>query len=859
MDFLSLGRLEESADVLGEALNIDAAATDIAQLQHNLLQQLGRQAEADELMQSTVAYLRTNRSAAAAAEFLIGCAGDPELTVDSTVALANLWQEADEAEKACEAIRHGMARASREENIEGQFALARRLIEIDPNDTEATGILLRHTASTAHDAEQRTLLAQLGENCMAAGNWGRATEAFVRLAEIAPDDETILSNLIRCHETCNEPEKAVRLRLHLGQSHFDAENWAKCAEALAPLAAGDALDTQALENLFQCHTRLNQKQEATEVGERLMQAAEKAGDAGAAIATIEQILELCPEDGSWRSRLFQWQLRAGQREDAVETGRTVLSHAIGAGDADRAREIAAQLVSLAPDDCKLRGEIISAYDTLDCSEEANRERLALAEVNRRAGAADEAQALYQQVLKSDPDSRAAGEGLLELHISVGDREGAVELLLGRIRRLDEEDQAGRIALLERLLQIDSDHTESRRRLVDLLRSQVRNDEAVEQLATLAQQLHDAGDHTEAIAAWEEVISLRPEVIPYHQALITSQLTAGADEQLAESVETLMRAMIARNEASEALECLDRFASYNPEIPLWARWRAEVLSEMGDSAQAVDAFRQAVALMQTQGATARPETREPANTRSMSFLPECTFDSFIIGDRNNFAHATCKAVAESPAKTYNPLFLYADVGLGKTHLVNAIGNHIQTNHPDLKILFITMEDFITGLVDAIQRNQIAEFRARHRRADVLLIDDVQFLANKERAQEEFFHLFNALHQSQRQIVITSDRPPREMTYLEKRLRSRFGAGVVVDIQSPDVETRLAILRQIAAGFEDTNLSDEVLALAAERCTSNVRELKGALTQLVAHAATNGGKLSAEQASHVLDQIIEPVES
>src|SRR5690606_34305120 len=183
--------------------------------------------------------------------------------------------------------------------------------------------------------------------------------------------------------------------------------------------------------------------------------------------------------------------------------------------------------------------------------------------------------------------------------------------------------------------------------------------------------------------------------------------------------------------------------------------------------------------------------------------------------------------------YNPLFLYSDVGLGKTHLCHAIAHHIATHHPELKVLYTATEDFVTDLIEAIQRGAMGDFRARFKLTDVLILDDVQFLSGKERAQEEFFHIFNHIFQSGRQIVLTSDRPPRDISHLEKRLKSRFGAGIIVDIQSPDLETRVAILRnELQSRGKPDALEDSVLLFIAEQIDSNVRDLKGALNQILA---------------------------
>jgi len=230
-------------------------------------------------------------------------------------------------------------------------------------------------------------------------------------------------------------------------------------------------------------------------------------------------------------------------------------------------------------------------------------------------------------------------------------------------------------------------------------------------------------------------------------------------------------------------------------------------------------------------------------------PRYTFDSFVIGPSNRFAHAACLAVSESPAKTYNPLFIYGGVGLGKTHLMHAMGNSILLQAPRLKIVYISSEDFTNQLIGAIQTRSTEKFRAMYRSVDILLIDDIHFIAGKEATQEEFFHTFNALYDAHKQIIMSSDRSPKEISSLEERLVSRFEWGLVTDIQPPDFETRMAILKK--KGEQETlQISDDVLYFLAENIRSNIRELEGGLIRLVAFSKMFGKSVSVDLAKEVL---------
>jgi chromosomal replication initiator protein len=245
--------------------------------------------------------------------------------------------------------------------------------------------------------------------------------------------------------------------------------------------------------------------------------------------------------------------------------------------------------------------------------------------------------------------------------------------------------------------------------------------------------------------------------------------------------------------------------------------------------------------------ARPE--EPVDVSLPYLNPKYTFDSFVIGESNRFAHAASLAVAEAPAKAYNPLFIYGGVGLGKTHLMHAIGHFVMSRFPRMKVTYISCEKFTNDFITSIQQRKTAEFRNRYRTIDLLLVDDIQFLAGKEQTQEEFFHTFNALHEANKQLIISSDRPPKEIATLEDRLRSRFEWGLITDIQAPDFETRVAILRQKALA-ENFALPHEITSYIADRVNSNIRELEGALIRIMAYASFSRRSVSRELVDEVL---------
>ncbi len=251
------------------------------------------------------------------------------------------------------------------------------------------------------------------------------------------------------------------------------------------------------------------------------------------------------------------------------------------------------------------------------------------------------------------------------------------------------------------------------------------------------------------------------------------------------------------------------------------------------------------------AQAVPE-QNPGN-RELSFNPKNTFETFVVGNNNNFAYAAALAVAQAPGKSYNPLFLYGGVGLGKTHLLHAIGHHVSEHKKGARVFYVSSEKFTNEYIEGIQNNQLARFRKKYRQSEVLLIDDIQFLAGKERIQEEFFHTFNALHESHRQIVLTCDRPASEIQNLEHRLISRFEWGLVTDLQPPDVEMRLAILQKKAQNM-GVVLSEEIMNFLANRIRANIRRLEGALIRVASYAALTGKALTLEVVEGLLREIL-----
>ena len=260
--------------------------------------------------------------------------------------------------------------------------------------------------------------------------------------------------------------------------------------------------------------------------------------------------------------------------------------------------------------------------------------------------------------------------------------------------------------------------------------------------------------------------------------------------------------------------------------------------------------------QLQRPNEQPKIDEQPKTRSVEptgLIPKYTFENFVVGASNQFAQASCLAVANQPGEYYNPLFLYGGVGLGKTHLINAIGHKVLAKNPNLKVAYLASESFMNELITSLRRDKMDKFKARFRNIDVLILDDIQFLAGKERTQEEFFHTFNSLYETHKQIIITSDRCPKEISGLEDRLRNRFEWGLIADIQPPDMETRVTILHK-KAEMENVPLPHDVAVFIASHISSNVRELEGSLTRLGAFSSLTKAEITIDLAKEVLHNML-----
>lgn len=523
---------------------------------------------------------------------------------------------------------------------------------------------------------------------------------------------------------------------------------------------------------------------------------------------------------------------------------------------DEAVELCGELVRLRPYVFEHREHLIALLLKGDRTAEAAAALVDLARERMNDGALDDAATDLERAVALDSTCTAAHSALAEIAVARGRDDRAIGHLLDCAQCLTE---AGRheeaLEVLDRATALHPRNlTPRRRRVAILLNDDLgRTGEALAELDSLASEQLARGDEEAGFQLRREALEIAPEDAERRRDLARQLDARGrrpeAVHALLDGAEHALRAEATEDAAAWCAEALD----LEPNDLRGRSLNAEILERSGRRDEALAEWRALGPLLRSAGRES--SSRNPAAKASavpvLPLMEEYSFDRFVVGDRNRFAWATARAIAQAPGRTpHNPLFIHADVGLGKTHLLHAVANSILAGREGLRVVYTSAEDFTTELIEAIQYNTVGRFRQRYKEAGLLLLDDVHFLAGKERAQEEFFHIFNALYQGGSQIIVTSDRPPSEISRLEKRLVSRFGAGVIVDIQCPEMETRLAILRRTCDEMPDVNIPNDVLAQVAESVSTNVRDLKAVLNQLIMLNRAGGRTIDLEVAREAI---------
>ncbi len=735
--------------------------------------------------------------------------------------------------------------------------LAQKALAFQPEHMPALLLLARAWGDAGELDKQRSVQLRLARIYLNGQSFTRATEVLEEILARQEDCGAALEQLVAIAETQRQPTQSVAYLWRLAQVHARAGRREEEQAALDQVLARDGRHLPAwsrrLELLAQWAPPRALEQATQTFVERMC-------DAGAIEDAIQLLEDLCqgpttpkPELMAGLARLHELAGNGEDQRSSLRLRAELLGKLLRDQEALAAWD---QLAKLAPDDLSILRTRIEIMMRNSMLPEVRAEYHRLARVLIGLGRLEEAQVALIEVISLGDGATDARDDLIEIYVRTGQVDRAIELLEDAAATLIEEARLKEaIATYERIIQIAPEQTETYRRVIAI--RQRTGDltgalEVYERLLDAAESSPESGLFEQAA---QEAILLAPDHAPLRRRLADHHLAQGRRTEAESVLLALALRLLERDSLDEARSALERLLEINPDsLPARAH-RAELLARGGQAEDALNEFRLiAGALSSNPAALALSDPARPfraGNYEGNRLVEDYTFDSFVVGGRNNFAHATAMAIARAPARNYNPLFLYSDVGLGKTHLCHAIAHDLVERHPQLKVLYTSAEDFVDGLIEAIQANSMPSFRNRYRLTDVLLIDDVQVLSGKERAQEEFFLIFNAAFQAGKQIVLTSDRPPREIGHLEKRLKSRFGAGIIVDIQSPDLETRVAILRhEMRSRGKADAVGEDVLFYLAEQVETNVRELKGALNQVLARQDFSGESIDIPSAREIL---------
>jgi chromosomal replication initiation ATPase DnaA/predicted Zn-dependent protease len=783
---------------------------------------------------------------------------------------------------------------------------ARQLLGMKPNNVDAIEIIAEALTGQSRARDARSFLSESAGALTSSGDFAGARRLLERLAEEDPNDADVLSRLVTVCISLDDRVALARARqrtmaLLKGKRRFDEA--ITQGEALVELLPDDPEAARELLELYRLADAWDRWEPAAMRLARLLRA---GGDHKGETKLLREVLRQQPQHLAARESLLELLAGGSPGSDmlaAVEDYRVVSERLA------RTDEAAAFLNALAEQhsgNTALRQILIDIYGHSERPDDQAEQIGKLLETLEARDAVDEMIPLYHSLVEIRPNDHAARKRLGELLLRAERRAEGLSAMMEVARAaMTSEDPEDAAAALEIVLENDAENEEAltalaraefarghkasgcralrslaavhqsygrleealavltegieadpasaelRRDFVGVCRavgSPERTALALENLEWLANHMQTRGDEKAAFTFAREAIELDPENEERRRKLITQLIRGGHHQMAQDELVDLAEIDRAVGRIDSAMAVLEESLALDANHVRTRSIRAELFEEIGDEKAALGEWRALAPLLRDQG-------RESSDGRTLAsglrVLPEYTFEQFVVSEHNRFAHATAQAVSRAPGQTpHNPLFLHADVGLGKTHILHAIANHMFREFPQQQVLYTNAEDFTTELVEAISSNGLAAFRQRYKRADVLLIDDIQFLAGNESAQNEFFHVFNTLYQAKKQIVISSDRPPRALEHLEKRLRSRFGSGVIIDIQHPDLETRLAILLREARDRGRTGIAEDALRVLANAFDANIRELKGALNQLLLRHDVGGETLDADTARRVV---------
>jgi len=805
-----------------------------------------------------------------------------------------------------------------EKNYTSALTQLQKILDIDPDDVQALRAMAQIQQTMGDELLALKHYKRVADILFEKGELQQSEEIYKQVLSISSDDLTALNRLAEIYESTERKDDLLHIWQKLVDIYRGREAYGRVIEVCERIIGIDRDNIFALQNIATAYENTQRVDEAIEYYFRMAEIYEVLEEeAQARKSVLEKILALQPNNERARQEMVFLLLESGEKENAIQHTTVLIDQLKNAKNYDSAIKFLNQLLQRDPESESYHLMLLDIFEQAGKIKQFIAQGILFIDILRKKDRQNEIAEWYRKFLHYEPDNISFRLNLIESLLAMNridetvneyhvlaewyeqneNHEDAIDTYK-KLLEIAPADERAHYALI-RLYKEDSEYelaTQQIKALAELYQKQNSLDKAIQTLEMvfeyspedvsihraiidIAHQANDIerilaeyshiydiyyrqGKYEEAADVQREAIKIRPVDpslrTPLIKALISAQQTKSAVEELF----NLSGIYDDRQQYDQVLQVCSQILELDPNNIRARRLKAQTFLNLGNKEKALGEFMQITALIDELVSTKDTErvaiaVEEPRMPPPLAVMKEYTFENFVVGEHNHFAYATAMSVARAPAKNYNPLFIFADVGLGKTHLLHAIANYTRENMPELQILYTSAEAFTTELVNAIQNNRVNEFRHKYSSVDILLLDDVHFLAGKERAQEEFFHIFNTLFQAKKQIVVTSDRPPKDISHLEKRLKSRFGSGVIVDIQAPEFETRLAILKKELSNFPEMEIGDNIITLIAERIEWNVRELKAALNQVVALKQTGQGDINAERVSQLLDSLFEKV--
>lgn len=853
------GDSEQASQILERALSVAPESADLLTRHGELLEKLGRRGEAAEQFLAVSKILinqqlydrarhRLERALSCLPEHMEARELRADVLVQQDMTLQAMGEYTD--------LAQAYLAASEPENV---IRVSKKILSIQPDHLPTLQLLGAAYGQSGDTEKQRAHQMRLVQLYRQTQSFTRASELCEEILSADEDFTPAIEQLVGIAEATHQSGSAIKHLWKLSQVFARAGKREEEQSILDRVLARDQLHRPAwyrnIELMMQWATP-RALAEAVKMAIDHFTAASRRGDVVQILDDLRAAPNPKPEILAGLVRLRKL---AGDTEGVKEALRAQANLLMKSLRDEEAIDILGELAEMIPDDVAIRRSRIELMIRADQRESAATEYRKLAEMYADRNRLEEAESAYREMLKIAPADAKSRDALITLYIRMDNLARAADAIEDLAAHYIKKGQFAEAAsVYERVFEYDPKREEIFRKIIAVKQRAGDLAGALAYYDRLLDFLAEEGRAGVFEQTAQEAIALDPANWAMRRRLADHLVKVGRTGEAEAALLELAGLQIRAESLDAAAKTVDEVLELNKGSVQARAFHAELLARGGDAKTALAEFMSLTGSLSSirNGRTSEDPAAPFAfgNYEGLTRVKSYSFDHFVVGARNNFAHATALAVSRAPGKNYNPLFLYADVGLGKTHLCHAIANYILDHHPDLKLMYTMTEDFIGGLIDGIQNNTITAFRNRHRLTDILIIDDIQFLSGKERAQEEFFHIFNALFQAGKQIIITSDRPPKDIAHLEKRLRSRFGAGIIVDIQSPDLETRIAILRkELIQRGRNEEVSDEVVLYLAENIQQNIRDLKGALNQVLARRDVSEQEIDIDLVQQAVEHV------